>query len=58
MSSETDLRVKVGTEDQKFWEDLKKKIVDDNKSFRRNIEINEIILEFVERKIKAEKEKI
>ena len=52
-----DLGVKIGSEEEIFWIDLKKKMELGNKNARREILINEKVLEFCDKRIAEEKEK-
>ena len=49
-----DLGIKIGSPNEKFWTDLKKKIEDDVLMAQRQIEVNEHILEFAKEKILQE----
>jgi hypothetical protein len=56
MKEPKDLRVKLGSVEEKFWTDIKKKSEDSILNARREIIINEAIIELAEIKIEDEKD--
>ena len=52
-----DLRLKIGTKEEKSWTDVLKQSEDLLIEAKQNVEINTLIVDLAEKKIKEEKEK-
>lgn len=52
-----DLKVKIGTKDEQFWTDIKEKAEADVFSSEKQIEMNKLIIDYAEKKIKQEEDK-
>lgn len=53
-----DLGIKIGSEEEAFWTNqIKEKLVLENKNLERNKEINEWVIQLAEKKIKEEQDK-
>ena len=55
MKTPKDLGLKIGTPEEVFWTEVKKKMESDIESSKRNIVINTHVLELAEKKIAEEK---
>lgn len=53
-----DLGIKIGTEEQGFWEKLLKKCREEIENNKREIIINKAVIRLAKRKINYEKEKL
>lgn len=51
-----DLKLKIGSKEEKFWTDVRDKAVADIEQNTHLIEINKVVKEHAERRIKEEKE--
>ena len=58
MSEDEDLGIKIGTPEEAFWTDLKKRIEKEMEHSRHELIINSEVLKLAERKLEEEKEKI
>jgi hypothetical protein len=53
-----DLGVKIGTEEQRAWEDLKKKLIQEIKQSQRIILMNEELVKLADKKIQEEQDSL
>ncbi len=58
MKEPKDLGIKIGTPEEVFWTDLKKKLEEDVKNFGRQIDVNLIVIEYANKRIAVEKKKL
>lgn len=58
ISEPEDLGIKIGTEEEKFWTDLKEQTIAQNKTAERTLEMNKVLEEFCDLKIAEEQEKM
>tara|TARA_R100000750_G_scaffold62306_1_gene55649 strand:+ start:792 stop:980 length:189 start_codon:yes stop_codon:yes gene_type:complete len=51
-----DLQIKIGTKEESFWTSMKKETLEQNTNARRTLELNAVLLEYCEKRIKQEEE--